>query len=693
MTQLASRNFIIKSAPVYGSGVFLAIWLYSHIAQSVYVSLYFDGFIANGPFQLFNPLRRIANGQIAGVDFQFFHGLGVPFLHYPLFALFGKSLFASELSRNLTSLICFISSLFTFGFVVTKHNIKKAIYFTVSAICLLEFLSLEKVDSYGLALATPGNSLLGVRAIFPIFAFAALLSRSSLLLKAFVTGSLFAASLLFGTEHGLSLIVSFIIVNGLAILRALIKNRKIAILDNSGLSWKFQIAVLLAFVIALILIFGATTGFSEISQVLKYNLIEVPSDQFWFFGAPPNDYARSLADFTQLSWRGIILLIAVILWLSACVCRFFFIQPSFVTNDQITLTHMLCYGLMTCASCLGMLEKGYLLPMIRIFVLAILVQLFKEDYVRVFVSQLRNKNPLFLKPVLLIYSLLIITFFTTIIFVSVKRLPPICYLPGDQVSPQLSILWNKHFSQIDNALLFHFRENKKYKIWSTYSGLLEERHQIFHPKDDYIIHALGDRRRKSYISAFCSYQADVVQTLRRSHFIGYTQNRDYEQWLRNTTWGFYEEVLNNYQVLTATDRSILWVRKPAQWVSPDEHYEAIPIASDAHSLEIPVPKTENNLFLLVIKLQYRISNPWKSVPIIGGLPRHLVKLNNAANCLPISLSPYQQEAHFPITVKPGVNPTLFFETKSLLPGASMSVDSVSYKLVRLTEDQKVFLYD
>jgi hypothetical protein len=52
------------------------------------------------PFQVFNPLRRIAAGQTAGLDFPFYHGIGVPFLHYPIFAIFGKTISASELSRQ-----------------------------------------------------------------------------------------------------------------------------------------------------------------------------------------------------------------------------------------------------------------------------------------------------------------------------------------------------------------------------------------------------------------------------------------------------------------------------------------------------------------------------------------------------------------------------------------------------------------
>jgi len=693
MFQRTSKRAFIQWAAICGSSLFLAVWTYSHIAQSIYVSQYFDGFIANGPFQLFNPLRRIANGQIAGVDFQFFHGIGVPFLHYPLFALFGKSLFASELSRNLTSLICFLSSLIVFGFVITEHSIKRTLFFTVSAICLLEFLSLERVDSYGLALATPGNSLLGVRAIFPIFTFSVLLSRLPTTFKSLATGILFAASLFFGTEHGIALIVSFIIINGIALAASLVKKTRMKELGKFSPSLKFHLGAFSTFLASIVLIFGSATRFSGIGQVLKYNLLEVPADQFWYFGAPPNDYAYSLLDFDQLTWRGIFLLTVVVVWLIACVYRFFISEPTYLTIEHIILTHMLCYGLMSCASCLGMLEVGYLLPMVRIFVLAILIQLFKERLLQKLINKVRESRSVYMKPVLPVLTILLLTFFTAIIFISVKRLPPVCYLPGETVTPQLSVAWNRHFSQIDSAIQSYFPNRKPYKLWSTYAGLLEDRLQTFHPKDDYIIHALGKNRRESYISAFQSYQADVVQTLRRSHFIHYTKNRDYEQWLRNTTWGFYESVLLNYEILEATDRSIFWIRKELPWVANDNNYTAVPFSENANSIEIPLPTSLDSYHLTVIKLQYHISNPWKAIPFIGSLPRYLVKLENTANSLPISLSPYQQEIHFPISVIPGAAPLLTFETHSLIPGAKLNVDSISYKLITLTKNQEMFLRD
>src|SRR4051812_1625597 len=70
-------------------------------ASAVERAFHFSGPPVDGPFQLFNALRRIATGRRGGTDFQFFHGIGVPYLHYPLFWMAGSDLFASELARQL----------------------------------------------------------------------------------------------------------------------------------------------------------------------------------------------------------------------------------------------------------------------------------------------------------------------------------------------------------------------------------------------------------------------------------------------------------------------------------------------------------------------------------------------------------------------------------------------------------------
>ena len=63
--------------------------------------MHFTGVAIDGPFQLYNALRRIQVGYRAGVDFQFFHGIGIPFLHYSAVPLLRRTSRGSELARQL----------------------------------------------------------------------------------------------------------------------------------------------------------------------------------------------------------------------------------------------------------------------------------------------------------------------------------------------------------------------------------------------------------------------------------------------------------------------------------------------------------------------------------------------------------------------------------------------------------------
>src|ERR1051326_355496 len=70
-------------------------------------ALHFLGPAIDGPFQLYNALRRIWVGQRGGADFQFFHGLAIPYLHYLQFRLLGGTFIASELARQMTSVLLY----------------------------------------------------------------------------------------------------------------------------------------------------------------------------------------------------------------------------------------------------------------------------------------------------------------------------------------------------------------------------------------------------------------------------------------------------------------------------------------------------------------------------------------------------------------------------------------------------------
>jgi len=78
---------------------FLALFVLLTVATHIWVSWRwlspFNGHYADGPFQLFNALRRIDAGQLPGRDFPAFHGLGLPLVHYPFYRALGGDLLAS----------------------------------------------------------------------------------------------------------------------------------------------------------------------------------------------------------------------------------------------------------------------------------------------------------------------------------------------------------------------------------------------------------------------------------------------------------------------------------------------------------------------------------------------------------------------------------------------------------------------
>src|SRR5690349_9033427 len=69
--------------------VLFALFCVNTICIGIETAYHFLGPAIDGPFQLYNALRRIVAGQTGGVDFQFFHGLGIPYLHYIPFRMFG----------------------------------------------------------------------------------------------------------------------------------------------------------------------------------------------------------------------------------------------------------------------------------------------------------------------------------------------------------------------------------------------------------------------------------------------------------------------------------------------------------------------------------------------------------------------------------------------------------------------------
>jgi len=90
-----------------------ATFVVAAVAVAIETALHFSGSAIDGPFQVYNALRRIDAGQRPGVDFQFFHGVGVPYLHYWLYRLLGGRFQDAEFAREVLSALAVPASVRT----------------------------------------------------------------------------------------------------------------------------------------------------------------------------------------------------------------------------------------------------------------------------------------------------------------------------------------------------------------------------------------------------------------------------------------------------------------------------------------------------------------------------------------------------------------------------------------------------
>jgi hypothetical protein len=180
----------------------IALWALAFLHGSVAPVTCFNGPLWDGAFQHYNALRRIEAGQTGGIDFQFYHGLGVPYLHYPLFRLLGGDLYASETTRYLVNLAAYLLP-FPLVFYFATRKAGAALGLTAVALVLSEPLGLHY-------LAWPSHNTPGVRAAIPYLIVAVLLAGLRPKREAILVGMLAGCAFVLGTEHGIATVAMLV---------------------------------------------------------------------------------------------------------------------------------------------------------------------------------------------------------------------------------------------------------------------------------------------------------------------------------------------------------------------------------------------------------------------------------------------------------------------------------------------------
>lgn len=637
----------------------LGFWLFLFFAFALAAliveyetAMHFTGVAIDGPFQLYNALRRIQAGYKPGVDFQFFHGLGIPYLYYGLYRLLGGGLRGSELARECVNAVVY-PLVFLIFFKTFLGDWRRALCLAAGAVAASFLLRL-------LAILFALNGMLGIRSALPTLIPVVIYLNPTWRRRMVVTGLGLGAALFISTEQGLAVTAAYVVVSLVAVIRR--GERRRQVMESGG-----AIAIAIGTLVCCLLAIGGPAG---MRGALNYNFRIVPRDQYWFFGAPPNLFISS--------WRAALDFAIKIPSVTACVVlgvtfaavylsRLWRVSEGEDGRRNFALGVLPVYGVISCASMLGTFATAYTHPCWR----AVLILVGLEASRRADRLDARTGQRLWLGvPRVIAASVIILSAWTV---VKIRAIPraltlSLAHIVVDHVAGDATFgiagIWPVTLQRAQQTIDAHRGPHgEPPTLWSTYAGWIEARNGIFHPSFDYIIHALGPDNRRKYVERFRATRPELVQTV----LPAYTQ---YEEWLEDNDWAFYDEVLRWYTVTSVTPWSIFWERRETPGPAARLIGE-MDVPSGVTTLPLPPIPIDSSapITLVEVDVQYEIHNPTHWIPIIGESPRYLIDVEGAVSRVPVSLNPFVRETQFPVFVRAGQTPLLRFQTFSLVPGA------------------------
>ncbi|GAA2567673.1 hypothetical protein GCM10009862_03040 [Microbacterium binotii] len=651
----------------------------------------FSGYALDGAFQLYNPLRRMAMGEIPGRDFPFFHGVGMPWLHFPFYLLFGSNIFASELARWLLSPFFFALS----GLLFFRAMLGTWVRATIA---LAPFVGMSAVGMFNLV--DPGNSMVGIRSMTPLLIAAALMwtVRRHRVLFGFLqwhTSLLIAYALLgvavaLGTEQGVAAIGAFLLVRAVLNLRRL------------GWGWRVfvQIAVDVVAAVASTLIVLTALTFGHAIDALRYALVEIPSDQGWVFGSIPNIVLTPEAFFWELrggaslDLGGVVpgflmaALAAVILLVCARLAGA--IGPKVVAVSVF----LWIYGVAVLAALVGYISLAVQLAPFGRASAAIAcgagVALALTLIARAEARLRRDRVPTARRRAagwgMGVAALAIVVVGATLAASSLPaRAEILSAIPKREVISEALRAPGESdyevagpgYKQALDAFLPLIPEGSQ--IWATYTSLYSSERGVVTPApggEDYIIHALGKERRAAYEEAFAADKPGAVITTNPRYTI-------YEEWLWGRYPDFYLTLLENYTLTAENGSHVLWLRNedPAP---PESAPTEVPVAADG-SFDLPGNDTQRVVYY-ELSVNYRADGG--DIPVVSRLPRYYLRFDGSALALYGEVLPDDETTwNLVVPVFPGsqgVHVTNFID--GIHPLASLTIDGARYRQMSVPQE-------
>lgn len=618
----------------------LGLMLFSHVWSAVRE---FDGFPFDGPYQTFNALRRLDDGQRPGRDFVVFHGIGGPLLQYPYFKLLGSDIAASEISKTYLSRLQVLAVVLLFSWLF-QTGVCRSLLFWPMALGLDAPLYLNHPASH---------NLLEFRSLFPLIVAGVIMAPRPIRMRALWIGVSTAFALLCGIEQGMSITIAGLGSVAIAALMSRGKPAAWKALKDTALGLALGIALML-------LVWLAIGGISGVRACLKFYLVEIPNDQFWFFGVPPNPVHLGPWSAHRFFTALLALGPAMFLWSS---WQYWRSRTEAESRLALGLMTLCGYATLALMAYLGIADEKNLFATTRGLLAAIVCQVVALTTPREAPAAGDDGG-----------------YMRTTLFVTLL-IGPLVITPLTRRSGQIGF---SQAYQNDLAVLMKAcgaapGEAKTGLVWSDFSGMLEGELGIFNPHTDYIIHALGPERRESYLKTFDNVKPEFVVTA--------GPNFTATPWLWQSFWPFYRQVFLNYDIVGQTRHLHIWKRRAT---APAQEKEAAWI--DATSLDggerfqIKPPTAPGKLPLLECKVSYESSNALGSLPVIGKLPRLFVYISGGVIKFPVSLPPYQNEFEFPVFAAGSGPIDLRYGVESVTPGGSLQVHSVQWRVVAMIDE-------
>ncbi len=585
----------------------------------------------DGVYQLYSGLHRIALGDLPGQGFYPYLGLGPTYSMYPLFDLFGGTVFASQLSSNVMVTAFWLLSLYT----------------------LARFSPVSKLGRYGFAAfllfvyasfapsIEPGNSLLGARSFVTIVAAWAvyyfLLQRN----RPFLYGIAVAVVLLWSNDYGIPTAIAMIMVSALC-------NLSVASLRSTITT------ILVAILFSPIMLYLLTAG--EL-QAYFQGSAGVARDQFWYFvGYARESNYYDLLD-VLLFWyhegrlfRSLLILTSLPLLLALLIDIIKTRRPASAILFVIGLAAL---GAGMLSEIAGHKDARYYTMLYACygFMLAQVTYVYRLRLTAFFKSDGRISQALawLCLPGQLRRFLLFLLLVSVIgVAMEVNKLIGMPKL-ASYIEPLGGYVKNEHMPlvNVSNEIKSELENTSPEKrLLSEYAGipdiLLEAERKL---PVDLVIHALGEDLRKRYYDQITNGEYIYATTTNP----GYSA---WQTWSLYQNWVFYRYIIRNYIPRFETKTLIFWKSK-IEVEALDLHDD---VAASCEVLQVSRNHVRLNIstdtekeVLYEISLEYELSFHSGLVPIVGD--NRLLRIESPL--LPsgfgraFSISPYERTVSFP----------------------------------------------